>query len=141
MGILKLTKIRQERFMKRCAIEFTVGGKTYVGISANFSLSGLFIRSRVQFSPGTVIEMSVHLPHGAISKLTGRVARVLTTSTGKASCLEGGMGVMIMAKDHSYHRFISLQMSSQQFDSGRTEPEVSVGMQGREGVEERNGQA
>jgi len=139
MATIKLTKIRQERFTKRCAIEFAAEGKTYIGISVNFSLSGLFIRSRVLLAPGTVIELSVHLPDGSISKLKGRVVRVLTISGDRAFSLDGGMGVMLLARDHSFQRFIDSHLSTQRSDTKETEPGISTRMALCGEVEEKKG--
>ncbi len=100
IGTLKEEKRRQERFMKRCAIEFVAGGKKGIGISSNFSLSGLFIRTRARFAPGTTIDMLVHLHDGATTKLRGSIGRILSNGGGRS--LENGIGVSIIDNDPSY---------------------------------------
>ncbi len=114
LATLRQEKRRQERFTKRCEIEFSPGCQTYVGIASSFSSSGLFIRTRYSFVRGTIITMVLHLPHGSISKLTGRVMRAHKTlfgATGAASGIyskeKDGMGVEIIDNDSNYVRFIT----------------------------------
>ncbi len=105
----------QERFVDRCEIEFVADGQKYRGISSNFSENGLFIRTEALFVPGTIIDISVHLPHGSISKLKGRVARVLKSANGEGTSLEDGIGVAIIGNEPSYYSFIrSLQEAHKQ---------------------------
>jgi hypothetical protein len=111
METLKLKKRRQQRLVARCAIEFVVNGQTFIGLSSNISLGGLFIRSRNYFAPGTIMDMSVHLPDGSMSKLRGRVARVLVTGDAGGRSLENGMGVAIIEKDHNYVHVIASLLS------------------------------
>jgi len=101
---------RQERFMVRCEVEFTGDGQKYEGISSNFSINGLFIKTEALFAPGTIIDILVHLPDGSISKLKGKVARFLRATNAKGTSLEDGIGIAIIANEPSYYRFIrSLQ--------------------------------
>lgn len=113
---LKQEKRRQGRFIKRCEIEFASGGQIYRGISSNFSLTGLFVRTRNPFAPGTIITMIVHLPDGSTSRLSGRVIRALKTSHGSgigtSAFLKEGMGIEITEKDSRYLKFISLFAAS-----------------------------
>jgi len=106
-------KRRQERFTRRCEIEFSSGSQTYFGISSNFSISGLFIRTRNPFVPGTFIAIVLHLPNGSLSKLTGRVIRAHKTTLGATVSASGffkekdGMGVELTEKDSYYLQFIA----------------------------------
>ena len=104
-------KRRQKRFIKRCEIEFISGGVTYRGISSNFSLNGLFIRTSYPFAAGTIFDIVIHLPDGSNSKVKVRVARAVRTEIGKmmgasTKVFKNGMGVEIVEKDANYLHFI-----------------------------------
>ena len=112
----KLKNNRQHRrFEERCKIEFTAKNLTYRGLSNNFSMDGLFIRTIHSFSPGTPLEIVIYLPNGLISKLKGRVRRTLKSPTGKVveskKYLQRGFGMEIMEKDTNYLHFIRYLLS------------------------------
>ncbi len=102
---------KQKRYIKRCEVEFVVGGITYRGISSDFSLDGLFIRSNFPASPDAVLHVTIHLPGGAVSKLKVKVVRAWRTAIGKVMgtpvmAAKNGMGVTILEKDANYLHFI-----------------------------------
>jgi len=102
---------RQRRFIKRCEIEFTADGTTHRGISSDFSLTGLFIRTNHPFPEGTVFDMLIHLPDGSSSKLRGKAVRSLKTPLGNVmgtpvKTVKNGMGVNILERDRNYLNLI-----------------------------------
>ncbi len=108
---LKRERRLHERFTATCEIEFASNGQTYKGISGNFSLSGLFIKTGILFAPDTIIAMVVHLPDGSTSKLTGKILRALKMPKGgfmttPAMALEDVIGIEIIKKDSHYLKFL-----------------------------------
>ena len=96
-------KRRHERFTRRLEVEFSAHDKTYVGISSNFSIGGLFIRSNYPFPPETLITMKIHLPDGSLAHATGRVKSALKTAV---TGMKNGMGVELVSYDNAYTEFI-----------------------------------
>ena len=105
---------QQKRFIKRCEIEFVLDGITYRGISSDFSLNGLFIRTSYPVVPDMIFDVIVHLPDDLTSKLKVNTRRVGKTPSGKVigipvKAIKNGMGVEIIEKDANYlHFFRSL---------------------------------
>ncbi|MGC2062163.1 MAG: PilZ domain-containing protein [Thermodesulfovibrionales bacterium] len=108
----KQEKRRQKRFAKRCTAEFTSDGQTHSGLCKNLSFDGLFIKTRKPFDLNKIIEMTVHLPDGSTSKLTGRVTRAMKDR--HSAILEraglpskDGMGIQLIEKDANYLNFVT----------------------------------
>ena len=106
-------KRQHKRFDKQCEIEFIVDGISYRGISEDFSLNGLFIRTKFPFPLGTMLDMVIQLPDGMISKIKGNVIRSVETPLGKETgqkqpSIQKGIGVKISEKDARYLEFIKL---------------------------------
>ncbi len=104
-------KRKQKRFIKRCEVEFICAGITYNGISSDFSMGGLFIRTNHPLAPDTIFNVKVYLPDGRISKLKVKVRRAWKTATGRVigtpvKEYKNGMGVEISEKDVNYLNFI-----------------------------------
>jgi len=104
-------KRQQKRFIERCKVEFTVNDKTYRGLSSNFSLNGLFIRTKQLFQTETLLDIIIHFPNDLTSRLKGKVVRVPRNALRGASetvrgCGENGMGIEIIEKDSLYLHFI-----------------------------------
>jgi hypothetical protein len=104
-------KRQHKRFEKRYEIEFTANGISYRGTSEDFSLNGLFIRTKSPLPPDTVLDMVIHLPNGMTSKIKGKVVRSPETPLGKGAgqkqtSFQKGVGVEIREKDASYLEFI-----------------------------------
>ena len=76
-------KRKQKRFIKRYETEFELKDITYRGISRDFSLNGLFIRTKYPMAPGTIVDITIHLPDGLASKLKGKVRRTSKDPVGK----------------------------------------------------------
>ena len=92
-----------DRFIRRLEAEFTAENKTYVGISSDLSLSGLFIRTNHAFVPGSILDITLHLPEGQTSILKGKVMRAFKTPI---IALKNGMGVFLVEKDSHYINFM-----------------------------------
>ena len=104
-------KRKLKRFSERLKISFHVHGMVYRGLSSNFSLHGLFIRTNHSFPPDTLLEITIYLPNDLTSHLKGKVVRAshdtLWGVSGKArGYVEKGMGIEIMQKDILYLHFI-----------------------------------
>lgn len=116
---MKEEKCKNKRYLKRyvecCKTKFTAFDKTYRGLSGDFSLNGLFIRTTHLFPPGTIIDMLIHLPDSSTSQLKGKVVRTVETPYGKETYtkkyVQNGMGVKIMEKDVNYLHFIRLLLN------------------------------
>ena len=104
-------KRKLKRFSDRQKISFTVNGVVYRGLSSNFSLDGLFIRTKHSFPPNTLLDIIVYLPNDLTSHLKGKVVRAsnetLWGMSGKArGYAENGIGIEIVEKDSLYLHFI-----------------------------------
>jgi hypothetical protein len=111
MKKLDYERRRQERFVKRCTIEFSSDGQTYTGICRNLSLNGLFIKTRKPLESEKIIAIILHLPDGSTSKLTGRVTRAIRETYGlilerAVIPSKDGMGIQVIEKDANYIKFL-----------------------------------
>jgi hypothetical protein len=105
-----------KRFSHRCKITFTVNGVTYRGLSSNFSLNGLFIRTNHLFPPETLLDIVFYLPNDLTARLKGKVVRtskdplqgMIGTAVGYK---EKGVGVTIIEKEPLYLHFIRALLS------------------------------
>jgi hypothetical protein len=109
-------KRKLKRFSHRCKIAFTVDGVTYRGLSGNFSLNGLFIRTNHPFPPETLIDIVIYLPNDLTALVKGKVVRaskypLLGTDGTAGGYREKGMGVTIIEKEPLYLHFIRALLS------------------------------
>lgn len=99
-----------KRYTERCKTEFKADGKAFRGLSENFSLDGLFIKTNHPLPSGTIINISIYLPNGSISKLRGEVVRAIENKNlemfKNVKYLKKGMGIKIIEKDVNYLHFI-----------------------------------
>ena len=113
-GQMQDRRRKSPRFVKRCEVEFRAIDTTLRGISSNFSLGGLFIKTNHPLPEHTVFEIVVHLPNGVSSHLKGKVIRSIKSYTGKVmgrrptEGIKSGMGVEILEMDDNYAAFIAL---------------------------------
>lgn len=94
---------KSDRFIRRLETEFTAEGKTYRGISSNLSITGLFIRTSHPFAPGSLVDITIHLPDSGASHLKGIVKNAFKS---QVLGLKNGMGVQITEKDANYIDFL-----------------------------------
>lgn len=92
-----------DRFIRRLETEFIAEDKSYRGISSDLSQTGLFIRTNHAFAPGSILDIKIYLPDGAISKMKGKVMRAFKTPI---ISLKNGMGVVLLEKDSHYINFM-----------------------------------
>ncbi|MEJ2696919.1 MAG: PilZ domain-containing protein [Candidatus Sulfobium sp.] len=97
------TRRQYRRFIRRLEVEFSSSGRYYRGISSNFSLGGLFVRTNHPFSPGTLIDLTVHLPGGEEAVLKGKVKMALKSPV---VSLKSGMGIQILERDKAFVDFV-----------------------------------
>jgi hypothetical protein len=114
-------KRQQKRFIERCKVEFTVNDKTYRGLSSNFSVNGLFIRTKQLFQTETLLDIIIHFPNDLTSRLKGKVVRVSENALWGASkpargYSENGIGIEIIEKDSLYLHFIRSFLSHKEKD-------------------------
>jgi hypothetical protein len=98
-----MSKRRHKRYVRRLETEFSAEGKSYRGLSSDFSVTGIFIRTNHAFEPGTKMEMLVHLPDGSDTKLRGTVKRAMKIF---AISLKNGMGIELTQSDMNYVTFM-----------------------------------
>jgi hypothetical protein len=109
-------KRKLKRFSHRCKIAFTVDGVTYRGLSSNFSLNGIFIRTNHPFPPETLLDIVIYLPNDLTVQVKGKVVRTskdpLRGTIGMAGGYrERGMGVAILEKQPLYLHVIRALLS------------------------------
>lgn len=105
-----MEKRQQKRFVVRCKVKFTANDITYRGISSDFSLNGLFIRTLHTFPPDTLLHIVIYYPDGLTSQLKGTVIRALNIPMNEImrtqKYVQNGIGVKIIEKDANYLHFI-----------------------------------
>lgn len=109
-------KRKLKRFSHRCKIAFTADGVTYRGLSSDFSLNGLFIRTNHSVPPETLLDIIIYLPNDLTAHLKGKVVRAskyppLGTIGMAGGYREKGMGVTIIEKEPLYLHFIRAFLS------------------------------
>jgi hypothetical protein len=109
-------KRKLKRFNRRCKIAFRVDGVTYRGLSSNFSLNGIFIRTNKYFPPETLLDIVIYLPNNLTSRLKGKVVRTSKDPVPETIGIAGvysekGMGVAIIEKELLYLHFIRALLS------------------------------
>ena len=95
---------KYQRFIRRLEVEFTAKDQSYRGISSNFSLSGLFVRTNHAFAPGTITDLTIHLSDSIESRIKG-IVKVAYKTPGIP--LKNGMGIEILENDSHYANFVS----------------------------------
>jgi len=91
------------RKIKRLTITFTKGIEENRGMSSDFSSTGLFIRTRKPFAPGTSLKMVLEIDDNRKIELTGVVARAIKTGL---SDFKNGMGIKLTSVPQDYKDFL-----------------------------------
>lgn len=112
-------KRQYRRFIRRLEVEFSSNDRHYRGVSSNFSVGGLFVRTNHPFAPGTLIDMNIHLPDGEVAALKGRVKMALKTP---AVSLKNGMGVEIIEKDATFLDFVQSLSGEENLETEQKSP-------------------
>lgn len=91
------------RKTKRLNVSFSDGKVEHIGTSSNFSLKGIFIRTRKAFNPGTSLKMVIEINEHRKIELTGIV--VWATRTGIRD-FKNGMGIKLTAIHQAYEDYV-----------------------------------
>jgi Tfp pilus assembly protein PilZ len=94
---------RAIRKIKRVSITFTDGNDKHQGTSSDFSFTGLFIRTRKPFPPGTQLNMILEIDNDKELLLSGTVMRATKT---RVVDFKNGMGVKISPITEEYKNFL-----------------------------------
>jgi len=92
-----------KRFTKRFSVTFSNGEDEYNGITSNLSTTGLFIRTRKAFSPGTSIKITLELDNDRRMVLDGVVAWAVKTGVAD---FKNGMGVRLINIPKAYEELL-----------------------------------
>lgn len=111
---------RHRRFTKRLEVIFSSGSTSFSGVSSNLSESGLFIRTKRGFTPGSIINIELAMPDGRVSFLKCLVKRTVKSPLS----VKNGMGVELIEKDATYINFLR----SFSGEAETREKEVSEGL-------------
>lgn len=84
-------------------VTFSDGHVEHQGTSSDFSFTGIFIRTRKSFAPGTHIKMVMEIDENKKITITGVVARSIKT---RGSDFKNGMGVKISPITEEYKDFL-----------------------------------
>jgi len=98
-----MAKRESPRRIRRLPITFSDGKDEHTGISSDFSVSGLFIRTRKALSPGTSLSMVLEIDESRKIRLTGVVVRAIKTGV---MDFKNGMGVKLASVPEEYKDFI-----------------------------------
>ncbi len=99
----RVERRKAPRKIKRLPIRYSDGQKEHSGISSDFSLEGLFIRTRNALPPGTPLKMVLEIGRNQKINLAGLV--IWSVKTGIMD-FKNGMGVKITSKPIEYMEFI-----------------------------------
>ncbi|MEE8329542.1 MAG: PilZ domain-containing protein [Thermodesulfovibrionia bacterium] len=91
------------RRTRRLNVSFSDGKAEHSGTSSNFSLKGIFIRTRKAFNPGTSLKMVLEVNEHQKIDFTGVV--VWATRTGIMD-FKNGMGIKITSISQAYEDFV-----------------------------------
>lgn len=92
-----------KRFTKRLSLVFSDGEVEYNGITSNISTTGLFIRTRKPFPPGTNIKVIIDTDKG--EKIVADGVVVWALRTGVAD-FKNGMGVKLTTIPEAYGKLL-----------------------------------
>jgi hypothetical protein len=135
-------KRKHKRFIKRCEAEFTYNGVSTQGISSDFSIDGMFIRTSHPAPADEIIDVTVYLGDGAKAKLKGKVTRSMRMTRGRmtgtpvdGTFKKNGMGIELIEKDAQYLRLISSLLEERQDPREKSERESDAGSDASESKE------
>jgi ribosomal protein S27E len=75
------------------------------------------MRTNRPFSPGSLVDLLIHLPDGTIAKAKGLVKMAQKTPL---ASLKNGMGIELIEKDTNYVTFIQSLLQDSPDDAGKT---------------------
>ena len=86
---------KSSRRIKRRQVTFLCENREYKGISSNFSETGLFIKTRRKFNPGSHVCMVLELDDNHKTAVEGKVVRITTRSKFFSNYKISGNGIGI----------------------------------------------
>lgn len=87
------------RMTKRLPLKFSDGVSEVIAFSSNISSTGLFIRTRKAYPPGTKLKISLEADNNNTIELEGEVAWSLKTGS---TSFKNGMGINLSNIPQSY---------------------------------------
>ncbi len=102
---------QHKRYIKSCETEFTSNNIIYRGLSSNFSLKGLFIRTKYPLRPDTVVDITIRIDDNTTSIIKGKVIRSARNQKNILPDLppfnsKNGMGIEVLERDVNYLHLI-----------------------------------
>ncbi|MEW6714502.1 MAG: PilZ domain-containing protein [Nitrospirota bacterium] len=101
-------RLISKRHTKRLPVVFSSGDLEFIGTTSNLSLTGLFIRTKKAFSPGTILKIVLELDKDKKINLEGEVAWSLKTGL---IDFKNGMGVKLKNIPQMYEDFVKQETS------------------------------
>lgn len=101
-----MSKRQFDRKTRRLETTFFAGTAAYQGFTSDISEEGIFIRTRYALAPGSIINIEIRLPDGAISKITGEVKRSVRTPIPSS---KNGMGIKIIQRDGNFEQLLHVE--------------------------------
>jgi len=95
-----------KRHTKRLQVLFSNGESEFSGTTSNLSFTGLFIRTKKAFNPGTSLKIVLEVDRDKKIDLEGEVAWSLKTGL---SDFKNGMGVKLRNIPPTYEEFLKEQ--------------------------------
>lgn len=99
-------KREARRKIKRLPVIFSCKAEEYTGISSNFSTSGLFIRTRKNFTIGLPVSVVLELDESSKIPLLGVISRAKAKT--KFETTNCGIGVQLTEAPEAYKDFLEV---------------------------------
>jgi len=107
-------KRKTGRIIKRLQAKLLCDGEERSGISSNFSLTGLFIKSRKKFKPGTHVNITLDLGNNQKISLRGEIVRIKSSdNTSIFDKFSQGMGIKLNDTPQEYIEFLKVLTKEQ----------------------------
>lgn len=100
-----------KRHTRRLPVVFSNGESEFIGTTSNLSATGLFIRTKKAFSPGTILKIVLEIDKDKKIDLEGEVAWSLKTGL---SDFKNGMGVKLKNIPHMYEELLKKEASQKE---------------------------
>jgi Tfp pilus assembly protein PilZ len=98
-----MAKRSAPRKIKRLPVTFSDGNVEYTGTSSDFSLTGVFIRTRKALDPGTQLRIVLEVDEDRKIELRGIVVRSIKTGIME---FKNGMGIKLTFVPKEYEDFV-----------------------------------
>jgi hypothetical protein len=98
-------KRKADRASKKLEVHY-ITGADQTAITSNISETGIFIITNNKVAPGTVLDLTLHLPGLQNFSLKGRVVRNKYTAPALVGEATSGLGVELMKPPQEYINYI-----------------------------------